>query len=693
MRKRILAFFLAGIMTFTMTPAEAFASMSKQELSVETEKDLDTEKARQTENLKELPEAEKTKVKEQVNQKLAEITELLPLEDAEKDTKENTEIKENKEIKGELEKENWQPPTGGLVQREVEVTPEMAANAEVIDTANAKSVNGVLEYETSLLGSQKYDSSWDIYSSNYIYNLLDKDEKGFWDDLNVVCNTYLSKNIDAVSNGDGWAYSKLWVSYLKRGLTAKEAANLYIMFTYSNPQYYFLDSSLLAYKDGQWVPFLYEKFRTGSARKKETAKLKAKIESMNKKVSKGKNDIEKAKIAHDLILKKVRYDHNYNSLIPNTLYHQSAYSVFCDDYTVCAGYTKAFEILMNAQGIDTIGVTSDSHAWNLICLNDSWYHLDCTWDDNYVESGYFGNKCYLFFNRSTSVLKGELDLQGGHDIEKFYKNLLPKCTIDSGATYTKIGTYKKPQTTTAAPKISQKRTSSGVRVTLSTTSSGADIYYTLDGKKPSSSFTKSYHYTKPFTIKSNVTIKAIAVCNKRWNSKISSEIINGKKFTVKFDTMGGQKISSQKLWRNGKVKKPANPKREKYEFVGWYKDKKYKSKWNFNTKITKNTTIYAKWKKVKVGKPTIKKVTNLSNRKAKIEIKKVSGIKGYEIRYAKNSTMKSPQKTTSKSNIVTINKLKKGSRCYIQVRAYKKDSAGKKVFGKWSEKKAVRIKK
>ena len=64
MRKRILAFFLAGIMTFTMTPAEAFASMSKQELSVETEKDLDTEKARQTENLKELPEAEKTKVKE-----------------------------------------------------------------------------------------------------------------------------------------------------------------------------------------------------------------------------------------------------------------------------------------------------------------------------------------------------------------------------------------------------------------------------------------------------------------------------------------------------------------------------------------------------------------------------------------------------------------------------------------------------
>lgn len=66
----------------------------------------------------------------------------------------------------------------------------------------------------------------------------------------------------------------------------------------------------------------------------------------------------------------MEYDDNYLTN-PENPFHQSAYSVFCDDHSVCAGYTKAFEMLMNGAGIDTIALLSTDHAWNMIKINDS----------------------------------------------------------------------------------------------------------------------------------------------------------------------------------------------------------------------------------------------------------------------------------------------------------------------------------
>lgn len=730
MKKRILAFFLAGIMTLTMTPAEAFAAASLQQEIQVTEEVTEQEEANEADEAKEpevaagseeavvpeetneseesvVPEEtnepqeavvpEETGTEEiaepdsgvsakqdeqeingQVHKNLEETAELLP-----------EETKEAEEARGTLE--NWMPPVGGVEQKEVEVTPEMAVNAEVIDGNEIKTVNGITVYDSPSLGSQKYDSSWDIYSSNYIYNQLNSAQRTFWDALDLVCNSYLTNDIDAVDYGNGWSYSQLWISYTKLGLSETQAKELFIMFSYSNPQYYFLDSSLIASSGGSWVPFFYGKFTDGSARKTETAKVKAQIDEMESQIAKGRNDVEKAKIAHDLIITKVQYDHDYATSTPNTLYHQSGYSVFCDDYTVCAGYTKAFELLMNGAGIDTMGVVSEGHAWNLISLNDSWYHVDCTWDD---ADGYAGYEVfYDYFNRSTAMITGDLDQNAYHQMESCYKGRVPKCTLDSNATATTIGTYKTPSATTAAPKITQKKVSGGIQVTLSSTTSGAEIYYTLDGKNPSSSFTRSYRYTKPFKVTSNVTVKAIAVCDTKWDSKVTSAKVYGKQYTVKFNSMGGSKVSSQKVTSNSTIKKPSNPKRAKYTFAGWYTDKKYKKAWNFKTKVTKNTTLYAKWKKVSVARPSISKLTNVSGKKMKVSIKKVSGAKGYVIRYSTNSKFKSAKTVTVKSSSKTITKLKKGKKYYVQVKAYKVDSAGKKVSGKWSKTKTVTIRK
>ncbi len=494
--------------------------------------------------------------------------------------------------------DNWDVPLDGMDIKFLEVPSDFLARAKGIDGTDPKFLLGSPGIDWDARGSQRYSSAWDIYSSNYIYNHLSARQKKFWDALDYVCNEYLTKDLNAIAYPYNWSYAcPEWkVLYGQMGLTVEEARNTFIMFSYSNPQYYFLDSAALpANTDGSWVMFFYGKFANGLDRRAETNAIKAQINTMGKKIAKGKTEVEKAKIAHDLIIQNVKYDHDYKDpYYARSRYHQSAYSVFFEGYTVCAGYSKAFELLMNAAGIDTMAVTSTSHAWNLIRLNDSWYQVDCTWDDRDGAGGYEG--VYTYFCRNTALITKTLDRNNFHQMEYFYAKKVPQCTLDSGATLTSIGTYKTPASKVKRPTVSTKKVSSGMQVTIKTGTPGATIYYTLDGKAPSPSSSKCYRYTKPFKVSSNVKVRAVAVQDQRWDSTLRSVKVYGKMCTVKFNAMGGKKVSSKKVHYNYKLSKP-KPKRSGYKFVGWYKDKKCKKAWNFKSKVTKNMTLYAKWKR------------------------------------------------------------------------------------------------
>lgn len=586
---------------------------------------------------------------------------------------------------------NWTPPMGGVEQpKVVEISEETAESLEIIEPQEA--ADGTLEYRSSVLGSKQYDSSWDVYSSNYIYNRLNENERKLWDALDLVARGYLHGTENAVRvavQGEYYYAAQKGVSFTFMGVTYDRAADLFTMFSYSNPQYYFIGNGFLS-NGSSMFPMIYDGFANGATRAAETAKVKAQIDAMEAQIAAGTTEVEKARIAHDLICKKIKYDHDYMKPVSKTPYHQTAYSVFCDDYTVCAGYTKAFTILMNGAGVDTLSVTSKEHAWNMICINDSWYNIDLTWDD--LDGQYDMEVMYGYFNRSTAMITGKLDQNNYHQKESCYTGLLPTATQDSGATPTSIGTIGTPTKTAAEPQIKKVQASGKLLVNLSTDTSGADIYYTTDGSEPSSSATRSYYYTGDyFEVDHNDTVKAIAVKDTMWDSKVTSAKLTKSTHTVKFNTKGGNKISSRKVLYGNKVKKPANPKRSNYSFAGWYTSSG--EKWDFSSKVTKDMTLTAKWKKVTTGKASIKKVTNVSGKKMKVTLKKVSGAKGYEFRYASNSKMKSAKRVTGKSTSRTIGSLKKGKTYYVQARAYKTDSKGKKIYGSWSVKKSVKIKK
>lgn len=165
--------------------------------------------------------------------------------------------------------------------------------------------------------------------------------------------------------------------------------------------------------------------------------------------------------------------------------------------------------------------------------------------------------------------------------------------------------------------------------------------------------------------------------------------------TVRYNLNGGTNNGGNPATFYGNTTNLLNPTRRGYTFSGWYSDKGFKKK---VTQIISgnvgNTTFYAKWKKVSVGKTTITSFANKSGKKALVKYKAVSGASGYEIVYSTDKKVKKNRTTVkTKAKSRTLKGLKKGKTYYVKVRAYKTDSTGLVVYGKYSAIKKVKIKK
>ena len=165
--------------------------------------------------------------------------------------------------------------------------------------------------------------------------------------------------------------------------------------------------------------------------------------------------------------------------------------------------------------------------------------------------------------------------------------------------------------------------------------------------------------------------------------KITYKLNKGKNNAKNPSTYYNQKVSLK------------NPTRKGYVFKGWYADKNFRQRITTIKKGTKkNYTLYAKWQKVTVKTTAISSCKNSKKGQIALKYKKVSGAEGYEISYSTDKKFKkSVTKKTTKKTSFALTKLKKGKTYYVRVRAYKTDSTGKKVYGKYTSVKKVKITK
>lgn len=97
------------------------------------------------------------------------------------------------------------------------------------------------------------------------------------------------------------------------------------------------------------------------------------------------SDFEKEKVIHDYIINNSKYDEDYILSIKVSNESYSPYGVLIKGKGVCEGYAKAMKLIMDKINIECIIVVGKAnktdHAWNMIKLDNNYYHVDLTWDD------------------------------------------------------------------------------------------------------------------------------------------------------------------------------------------------------------------------------------------------------------------------------------------------------------------------
>ncbi len=87
-----------------------------------------------------------------------------------------------------------------------------------------------------------------------------------------------------------------------------------------------------------------------------------------------------------------KIQHVYNWIVDTVDYdagasdNQNIYSVFAGKRSVCAGYSKATQYLLERIGVFCTYVTGEAggnarHAWNLVRIGEDYYYVDTTWGD------------------------------------------------------------------------------------------------------------------------------------------------------------------------------------------------------------------------------------------------------------------------------------------------------------------------
>ena len=199
-------------------------------------------------------------------------------------------------------------------------------------------------------------------------------------------NTY--RQIFANANAGRKAFTPV-----EQNLSSAELKTAFEAVVNDHPELFWMDTgySAMFRNSGNCVEINLKFNRTAD----DLANAKAEFELNSQQIVSGAaglgSNYEKEKHVHDALIERVNYSTGAEM-------NQSAYSALVNDSTVCAGYARAFQYCMQQLGIPTYyctGYAGESHAWNIVSLDDGFYNADTTWDDT-------GDSKYAYFNKTDS---------------------------------------------------------------------------------------------------------------------------------------------------------------------------------------------------------------------------------------------------------------------------------------------------
>ena len=120
---------------------------------------------------------------------------------------------------------------------------------------------------------------------------------------------------------------------------------------------------------------------------------------------------DKLLAVHDYIINNTKYDTEKNNNGSSKYHSNTAIGVFMEGHATCNGYADAYALALDKLGVKNYKVSSNTHIWNAVYFNDTWLHIDLTWDDPVSTDGkdYLYHKYFLVNNEDMKKEDGDLE--------------------------------------------------------------------------------------------------------------------------------------------------------------------------------------------------------------------------------------------------------------------------------------------
>lgn len=233
---------------------------------------------------------------------------------------------------------------------------------------------------------------------------------------------------------------------------------IYNMVLDDNPDIFFVNPSSFKYSEIFKTTVVIPEY---VYTKEEVIKIKSQIDyNLSPILNELKNissKLQQERYIHKYILSNIKYKYQTST---NDVRCHTIVGSFIDKEAVCDGISRAFKYLCDISKIPTNIVRGnakiqdsdyEAHAWNMIRIENKWYHIDVTWDLNmmgdkkYLRYDYFNvndtdikkdHKNYITYDKCNSTESNFFYINNSiinskKDLKQFFKSKINQIRFDS----------------------------------------------------------------------------------------------------------------------------------------------------------------------------------------------------------------------------------------------------------------------
>lgn len=208
-------------------------------------------------------------------------------------------------------------------------------------------------------------------------------------------------------------------------LTEAEIRQVIVAYNLDKPHVFWLDNKFgYSNTTGCTVLQLYS-FLSAELIEEYSHRLNSKIKELHLGLLSDMTEYSRELYIHDWLLENCDYAENVVKISDDYLSFTS-YGALVNGRAVCEGYTRALQLMLASVGIESFPVIGNGneglHMWNCVKIDNEWYYVDSTWDDNEKGVG------YEYFNITTEQLLYD------HTIMPIYPQMTEEqvCGTDDG---------------------------------------------------------------------------------------------------------------------------------------------------------------------------------------------------------------------------------------------------------------------